>query len=501
MRTKIGNLQVQDDVIVRIQGRVVQVRDDEFLLRDRTGSVWVDTGRRPDVTIGERVTVVGEFDDDDFDPQQIIRRGGSNSNPLPGGNRPNRPGNAPRVDIGNLQVQDDVLVQIRGRVAQVRDDEFLLRDRTGSVWVDTERRPNVRVGERVTVVGEFDDDDFDPQRIIRQGGANNPSRSTGGPRSNRSGNAPRVDIGNLQVRDDVLVRIQGRVARVRDDEFLLRDRTGSVWVDTGRRPNVRVGERVAVVGEFDDDDFDPRRIIRRGGSNSNPPSGGNRPNRPGNAPRVDIGNLQVRDDVLVQIRGRVVQVRDDEFLLRDRTGSVWVDTRRRPNVRVGERVTVVGEFDDDDFDARRIIRQPRNRSMTRAIPEMPQESANRSTQILTAPLQDSLHGQFSDTMLVGDAGYDPLTGSMGDRAVMPSRSDLDLTAGMSNIEDSLIARPSSEFLLYGSDLRQISNLEGSQTPIGSDLRAFEGRELESDTLPGLTAMVGRDVPVVNSVQL
>ncbi len=30
---------------------------------------------------------------------------------------------------------------------------------------------------------------------------------------------------------------------------------------------------------------------------------------------VNIGNLEVRDDELVQIRGRVVNVRDDEFLL------------------------------------------------------------------------------------------------------------------------------------------------------------------------------------------
>ncbi|MGB3518166.1 MAG: hypothetical protein WBA43_17035, partial [Elainellaceae cyanobacterium] len=60
---------------------------------------------------------------------------------------------------------------------------------------------------------------------------------------------------------------------------------------------------------------------------------------------TSIGDLRVQDDVLVRIRGRVVNVRDDEFLLRDRTGSVWVDARRRVNLRVGELVTVVGDFD------------------------------------------------------------------------------------------------------------------------------------------------------------
>lgn len=65
---------------------------------------------------------------------------------------------------------------------------------------------------------------------------------------------------------------------------------------------------------------------------------------------TNIRDLQVRDDFIVTIAGRVINVREDEFLLQDSTGQIWVEpVRRRPgrsNLNIGERVTVIGDSDE-----------------------------------------------------------------------------------------------------------------------------------------------------------
>ncbi len=200
-----------------------------------------------------------------------------------------------------------------------------------------------------------------------------------------------TNIGDLQVREDFIVTIAGTVVGVREDEFLLQDGTGQIWVDADRGGsgtlNLSIGERVTVTGDLDDrEDFDATRIVRADGSEViGQPSGNGRPGngrpgngrpgngRPGNgrpdddrpinigsAPRVDIGNLQVRDDFVVTISGTVTQIRQDEFVLRDQTGQVLVDGIRRGSgnldIAVGDRLTVVGDLDDGDFDALRISR-------------------------------------------------------------------------------------------------------------------------------------------------
>ncbi|MBF2047156.1 MAG: hypothetical protein IGS54_07305 [Elainella sp. C42_A2020_010] len=211
MVTNIRDLQVRDDFIVTIAGTVINVREDEFLLQDSTGQIWVDAIRRGsgtiDLAIGEQVTVTGDLDDlEDFDAIRITRADGSEviGQPRPGNGRPGngrpengrpgngrpgrRPGNgrpendrpidldvAPRVNIGDLRVRDDLFVTITGTVTQIRDDEFILRDRTGQVLVDGIRRGggslDIAIGDRLTVVGDLDDQDFDALRITRPDGS------------------------------------------------------------------------------------------------------------------------------------------------------------------------------------------------------------------------------------------------------------------------------------------------------------------------------------------
>ena len=73
--------------------------------------------------------------------------------------------------------------------------------------------------------------------------------------------------------------------------------------------------------------------------------------------QTPIGELQRYRNVTIS--GQVIGIAGDEFMLDDGTGQILVDTRRRlKNLSVGEQVTVVGEYDDDDdFDAFSITRQ------------------------------------------------------------------------------------------------------------------------------------------------
>ncbi len=63
-----------------ISGTVRSVVGNNFILDDGTGEVIVDAGPRwyqaVNVSEGEQVTIVGEYDDDDFDAFQITRANG-----------------------------------------------------------------------------------------------------------------------------------------------------------------------------------------------------------------------------------------------------------------------------------------------------------------------------------------------------------------------------------------------------------------------------------------
>ncbi|QKD84735.1 DNA-binding protein [Thermoleptolyngbya sichuanensis A183] len=98
---------------------------------------------------------------------------------------------AQSVPIGNLRRHQGIT--ITGTVQSIVGNEFLLRDNTGEIIVDAGPRwyhqINLSPGERVTVVGEYDDYDFDAFRITRENGEvivirNGPGRPpwAGGPR-------------------------------------------------------------------------------------------------------------------------------------------------------------------------------------------------------------------------------------------------------------------------------------------------------------------------------
>ncbi len=65
---------------ITISGEIQSVVGNEFILDDGTGQIIVDAGphwyHQINVSEGEQVTVVGEYDDYDFDAYQITRETG-----------------------------------------------------------------------------------------------------------------------------------------------------------------------------------------------------------------------------------------------------------------------------------------------------------------------------------------------------------------------------------------------------------------------------------------
>ncbi len=94
-----------------------------------------------------------------------------------------------QVSIRNLQ--RDRGIAISGQIRSVVGNKFILDDGTGQVIVDAGPRwyhqLNFTPGERVTVVGKYDDDDFDAYTITRSTGEVIRIREAGAPPPWRGG--------------------------------------------------------------------------------------------------------------------------------------------------------------------------------------------------------------------------------------------------------------------------------------------------------------------------
>lgn len=88
-----------------------------------------------------------------------------------------------QVPIGELQRHSGVTIS--GEIRSVVGNEFVLDDGTGQIIVDAGpiwyHQLNLREGERVTVIGEYDDYDFDAFEITRSNGETLRIRHAGGP--------------------------------------------------------------------------------------------------------------------------------------------------------------------------------------------------------------------------------------------------------------------------------------------------------------------------------
>lgn len=78
-----------------------------------------------------------------------------------------------QTTIGDLQQANSITLS--GEVLRVQGDDFILSDGTGQIWVEAERRPireaGLKVGDRVTVAGVYDDENsFEALSITPEGG-------------------------------------------------------------------------------------------------------------------------------------------------------------------------------------------------------------------------------------------------------------------------------------------------------------------------------------------
>lgn len=81
-------------------------------------------------------------------------------------------GTVAQTTIAQLQQQNRVTVS--GDVVKVWGDEFILRDKTGELFVEAEtlsiRQANLKSGDRISVTGRYDDDSFEAMSITTAGG-------------------------------------------------------------------------------------------------------------------------------------------------------------------------------------------------------------------------------------------------------------------------------------------------------------------------------------------
>lgn len=94
-----------------------------------------------------------------------------------------------------------------------------------------------------------------------------------------------------ELRNNYGITISGVVKSIVGNEFILDDGTGEIIVDAGPRwyhkINLSQGERVTVVGEYDDEDFDAYKITRSNGEIIQIRSGPGRPPWAGGPNRRD----------------------------------------------------------------------------------------------------------------------------------------------------------------------------------------------------------------------
>ena len=103
MQAQVPIRELQRYTGVLVAGRITSVFGNKFILDDGTGQLLVDAGpswyRQIQLVPGERVTVLGKYDDEDFDAYRITRENGevieirpaSGPPPWAGGSRnPNR---------------------------------------------------------------------------------------------------------------------------------------------------------------------------------------------------------------------------------------------------------------------------------------------------------------------------------------------------------------------------------------------------------------------------
>jgi uncharacterized protein YdeI (BOF family) len=203
--------QPADATMVTLSGTVIGLGEDdenEWQLRTDQGTVTVDAGPRwyqtIELSLGESVAVIGDWDGGELDAFQITRANGSvivvrpASGPPPWSEpeaqatqrpqvpaptvtpTPQPPATAPSGPANSTRLMGVVISH-----GEEDENEWQLRTDQGNITVDAGprwyQRIDLSLGETVTIDGEFDDGEFDAFQIIRADGSVILVRSPAGP--------------------------------------------------------------------------------------------------------------------------------------------------------------------------------------------------------------------------------------------------------------------------------------------------------------------------------
>ncbi len=175
-------------------------------------------------------------------------------------------------------LKDDAYVTINGTVEKISEgDAFTLRYAGGTIGVDTndtwpflfnnDSTDLLRVGDKVTVIGQVDDNFFTRKEVdassIRVKGAN---ASRFYENTQNGNNSYGNDYSWDETMDEDNVRLTGTVMRLVDDETLeLSYGTGTIRVDTedlnrDTQNWLQVGDIITVYGEMDNNWFGKKEL-------------------------------------------------------------------------------------------------------------------------------------------------------------------------------------------------------------------------------------------------
>lgn len=187
------------------------------------------------------------------------------------------------VNANVATAADQSPVVLTGTIQSVSDDEFVLSYGSGNITVEMEdwnwngeNMKNLRVGDRVTVTGQIDDDLFEGREIeadnIYLTASNVYYYREGSTASPIMGTAYRSPNTSTMAGDGTFVAMSGRVSNINGKEFTLTDENNmTMQVDTGELgydpldaegvQRVREGDMIQVYGEVDEDFFERKEIL------------------------------------------------------------------------------------------------------------------------------------------------------------------------------------------------------------------------------------------------
>jgi len=349
-----------DDTVVVIRGTVVkQVKEDEFLVRDRSGEIIVDVerGRHFGVAVGQEITVRGVVDIGLFRAKVLKATDvavadlteSTSSDP------------AVRTDIVPvrsiyLNSKDGDFATVAGTIVRRLDHrEFILRDKTGEIIVDAEFNQfhglPLKVGTSLIVNGEVDIYWGGPWREIEANSIQVQEKPLALPVPSNLEVTPIADVRAMDV-DGAIVTIEGTIARrIDQSDFLFQDDTGSVTVQADPKMfshhGLSEGRAYTVTGRLDIA-YDGRMTILAILITAMLPDEATLPDdmEPREIPISSVYYERYDGDI-VTLAGSVARlIGDTDLLLQDDTGTIIVGADdpkfRAMNLKVGQFLLVTG---------------------------------------------------------------------------------------------------------------------------------------------------------------